>query len=173
MQINSKLTLATAAITISLLAGCVKKEEQPAETAKLENPSKAHQPSPAHLLQIEEISKLYPTAKSTESGLHYIVEKTGAGETPSKGQIVTAHYQGTLLSGEVFDSSLKRNKPFSFPVGRGRVIKGWDEAFLSMKKGEKRKLILPADIAYGLRGSPPVIPANAILVFDVELVDFK
>lgn len=173
MKIRSKLTLRATAALLALLAGCGKNDKKVEDLEERVRYQETQEPSLSLGVQIEEIEKLYPNAQSTASGLHYIVEKEGEGETPQKGQTVTAHYHGTLLSGRVFDSSVDRGSPFKFPVGMGRVIKGWDEAFLAMKKGEKRKLILPAEIAYGMRGSPPVIPANSILVFDVELVDFR
>jgi len=122
--------------------------------------------------QNELIEKKWPNAKTTPSGLRYIVLQEGEGKTPPRGTMVTAHYTGTLLDGRKFDSSVDRGKPFQFPVGNGRVIKGWDEAFLDMKKGEKRILILPPELAYGSRGAGNVIPPNATLVFEVELLDF-
>ncbi len=122
--------------------------------------------------QVKEIKQRWPEAITTPSGLQYIVTQKGTGtETPSAGTTVKAHYTGKLLDGTKFDSSLDRGEPISFPVGQGRVIKGWDEAFLTMTKGEKRVLIIPAALAYGPSGRGP-IPPNATLVFDVELVDF-
>ena len=119
------------------------------------------------------IKEKWPNAKTTSSGLMYVITKEGEGPTPQKGQKVKAHYTGTLLSGKKFDSSRDRGKPFEFPVGMRRVIRGWDEAFLSMKKGEQRTLIIPYSLAYGERGRPPTIPPKATLVFDVELIDFE
>lgn len=119
------------------------------------------------------VNKKWPNAKTTDSGLKYVVTAEGSGPTPTKGQTVVAHYTGKLLDGTKFDSSHDRGKPFEFAVGMGKVIKGWDEAFLSMKKGEKRTLIIPYDLAYGERGFPPKIPPKATLVFDVELIDIK
>lgn len=122
--------------------------------------------------QVKEIKQRWPEAITTPSGLQYIVTQKGNGtETPSAGTTVKAHYTGKLLDGTKFDSSLDRGEPISFPVGQGRVIKGWDEAFLTMTKGEKRVLIIPAALGYGPSGRGP-IPPNATLVFDVELVDF-
>jgi peptidylprolyl isomerase len=119
-----------------------------------------------------QIEALYPGAVTTPSGLKYVVVEEGTGEaTPAKGTTVTAHYTGKLLDGQKFDSSYDRKDPIQFPVGSGRVIKGWDEAFMTMKKGEKRTLIIPPDLGYGASGRGP-IPPNAVMVFDVELVDF-
>ena len=119
------------------------------------------------------ISEKYPNAETTESGLKYVVTEAGTGtEKPAKGQSVTAHYTGYLLDGSKFDSSVDRNQPFVFAVGAGMVIKGWDEAFSDMVKGEKRTLIIPPELGYGANGYPPVIPASATLIFDVELLDF-
>ena len=122
--------------------------------------------------ELKMIDERWPGAVTTPSGLKYVVVAEGAGDaTPSPGAMVKAHYTGKLLDGSKFDSSYDRGTPIDFPVGQGRVIKGWDEAFLGMKKGEKRVLIIPPDLGYGPSGRGP-IPPNAYMVFDVELVDF-
>lgn len=123
--------------------------------------------------EIKLIEEKWPARETTGSGLMYVVIEEGEGEKPKKGSIVKAHYTGTFLDGKKFDSSLDRGKPLEFPVGVGKVIRGWDEALLDMKKGEKRILIVPSHLAYGKRGSGGVIPPDATLVFQVELVDFK
>jgi len=163
-------------IAAIFLNACAKQDEQ--VSAKLDELEKrlefleAKDPDIQGDFQIQDIKNRFPTASGTESGLHYIVVQSGEGDTPNAGANVTAHYEGTLLDGTVFDSSYKRGEPFQFPVGYGRVIKGWDEAFLSMKKGEKRKLIIPSKLAYGERAAG-AIPPNSILIFDVELIDFE
>ncbi|MGL1931335.1 MAG: FKBP-type peptidyl-prolyl cis-trans isomerase [Desulfotalea sp.] len=118
------------------------------------------------------IEKEWPNAITTPSGLKYVVVEEGEGESPALGDTVTVHYTGKLLNGHKFDSSYDRGQPIDFPVGRGQVIQGWDEALLGMKKGEKRVLIIPSDLGYGPSGRGP-IPPNATMVFDVELVDFQ
>lgn len=123
--------------------------------------------------QLAEINKKYPNSIATKSGLRYIVKrKPDSAEKPKRGTQVTAHYTGYLLNGKKFDSSIDRGQPFQFAVGAGRVIRGWDEAFLDMGKGEKRTLIIPPELAYGSRGAGGVIPPNATLIFEVELLDF-
>lgn len=97
--------------------------------------------------------------------------KTGKGPEAKKGDTVRVHYTGRLLDGTKFDSSLDRDEPFEFTIGEGGVIRGWDEGVPGMKKGGKRKLVIPADMAYGKRGSPPKIPPNAPLEFEIELVE--
>jgi peptidylprolyl isomerase len=110
-------------------------------------------------------------ATTTASGLKYIDEVVGTGASPKAGQQVTVHYTGTLTDGSKFDSSRDRNQPFTFVIGRGQVIKGWDEGVLTMKIGGKRHLIIPADLGYGARGAGGgLIPPNATLIFDVELL---
>ncbi len=115
-------------------------------------------------------SVLGAKAMTTESGLKYEDLVVGTGESPKPGQNVTVHYTGTLDDGRKFDSSLDRNQPFTFQIGVGQVIKGWDEGVMSMKVGGKRKLVIPPQLGYGARGAGGVIPPNATLVFEVELL---
>jgi peptidylprolyl isomerase len=114
----------------------------------------------------------------TESGLEYRDVKEGTGAKPESGQTCSVHYTGWIWEdgkkkGEPFDSSVKRGEPFDFPVGKGRVIKGWDEGVLSMQVGGKRELVIPPGLAYGSRGAGGVIPPNATLIFEVELLKIK
>lgn len=119
------------------------------------------------------IREQWPKAVRTKSGLYYQVEQKGEGNPPAVGTTIKAHYTGRLLLGNrKFDSSHDRGEPIAFPVGTGRVIRGWDEALSQMTKGEKRTLIIPPELAYGEQGAGGVIPPGAWLVFDVELVDF-
>jgi FKBP-type peptidyl-prolyl cis-trans isomerase FkpA len=107
---------------------------------------------------------------TTSSGLQYIDLKVGTGATARAGQNVTVHYTGWLENGKKFDSSVDRGQPFSFPLGAGRVIKGWDEGVQGMMVGGKRKLTIPSSLGYGARGAGSAIPPNATLIFEVELL---
>jgi peptidylprolyl isomerase len=116
-------------------------------------------------------------AMTTPSGLKYIDTQVGTGASPKTGQICVMHYTGWLYEngakGRKFDSSLDRGRPFEFPIGQQRVIAGWDEGVASMKVGGKRTLIIPPELGYGARGAGGVIPPNATLLFEVELLDLK
>ena len=107
---------------------------------------------------------------TTDSGLQYVVIEEGDGAAPKSGDRVYVHYVGTLENGTKFDSSRDRGRPFDFTIGQGQVIKGWDEGVGMMKVGDRRKLIIPPDLGYGARGAGGVIPPNATLIFDVELL---
>ena len=118
--------------------------------------------------------KPHVTRQKAANGLEYEVMKEGTGASPLKGQKVTVHYTGWLEEngqpGKKFDSSVDRGTPFVFTIGIGQVIKGWDEGVLTMKVGEKRRLIIPAALGYGSRGAGAMIPGGATLIFDVELL---
>ena len=110
---------------------------------------------------------------TTPSGLQYTELAEGGGEAAQAGNNVSVHYTGWLTDGTKFDSSVDRNQPFQFPLGAGRVIAGWDEGVCGMKVGGKRKLTIPSDLGYGPTGAGGVIPPNATLVFEVELLEIN
>ncbi|WP_051296165.1 FKBP-type peptidyl-prolyl cis-trans isomerase [Eisenibacter elegans] len=124
-------------------------------------------------LIMEYIEKNKLDAKKQASGLYYVQTKAGAGDKPQIGSEVTVHYTGMLLNGTKFDSSVDRKEPFKFPVGVGAVIPGWDEGISLMPKGEKATFLIPSHLAYGPNGAGGAIPANAVLIFEVEMLDFK
>ena len=120
-----------------------------------------------------EMLKAYPDAVKERSGLMHVLKEKGSGEKPENGSKVKVHYTGKFLDGKIFDSSVERGEPIEFAVGVGQVIKGWDQAIVTMKKGEKRTLLIPYWLAYGKHGYPGAIPPESHLIFDVELIDFK
>ena len=119
-----------------------------------------------------ELDELTEGMDRTDSGLFYEITRKGFGNLPPKGCNVSVHYRGMMPDGTIFDSSYKRNEPISFPLGKGRVIKGWDEGIALLKKGSVAKLVIPSELAYGSIGVDGVIPPDATLIFEVELVDF-
>ncbi|TXE12004.1 peptidylprolyl isomerase [Seonamhaeicola algicola] len=120
-----------------------------------------------------ELDKLAAGFEKTESGLRYQIIQKGNGAKAEKGKTVSVHYKGQLADGTVFDSSYKRNQPIDFPLGVGQVIPGWDEGIQLLKVGDKARLVIPSNLGYGSRGAGGVIPPNATLIFDVELMDIK
>ena len=120
-----------------------------------------------------QLDKLAEGFEKTPSGLRIRVDRPGSGEKIKAGQIATVHYTGMFPDGRVFDSSVRRGQPFDLPVGAGRVIAGWDEALQLMSKGEKATIVLPPHLAYGSAGAGGVIPPNAILKFEIEVLDVK
>ena len=109
----------------------------------------------------------------TDSGLRFKILENGEGPSAEKGKTVAVHYEGSLLNGQVFDSSFQRNQPISFQLGVGQVIPGWDEGIQLLRVGDKARLVIPSELAYGAAGAGGVIPPNATLLFDVELVEVK
>jgi FKBP-type peptidyl-prolyl cis-trans isomerase len=149
MQVLKGLLLVVLPGVLAASMGCA--PDKPSQSNKASE-GKVSTPSPG--LKIEEL-------------------KEGTGGTAKAGDTVEVHYTGWLKDGTKFDSSLDRGKPIEFTLGTGRVIKGWDEGVAGMKEGGKRKLIIPSELAYGPRGRPPVIPPDAELTFEVELVKIK
>ena len=123
--------------------------------------------------QEDALASITEDFEKTASGLFYKIETSGSGDSPTQGQNVSVHYKGSLLDGTVFDSSYKRKEPIGFAIGVGQVIKGWDEGIALLSKGAKATLIIPSHLGYGTNGAGGVIPPNATLKFEVELLDFK
>jgi FKBP-type peptidyl-prolyl cis-trans isomerase len=119
------------------------------------------------------VEKSWPEAKKTNTGIRYIILQPGTGEMPKAGDKVAVLYVGRLLNGTVFDQATEKDKAFTFRVAREQVIQGWDQILPLMKLGEKRLVVIPAELAYGTRGQPPKIGRNAALVFEIELIEIK
>ena len=159
--------------------GCSKLTEPPKEEAIQIEPaaSAAAQPSaaPTATAQPSATATAKPAEAAPPSDEKLVTKDlvVGKGAEAKAGDSVKVHYVGTLTDGKEFDSSKKRNEPFVFELGAGRVIKGWDQGVAGMKVGGKRKLTIPPSLGYGTRGSPPVIPPNSTLLFEVELLEVK
>ena len=123
--------------------------------------------------QLQYIEQNWPDAKDAGEGMRYVIDREGSGPSPEAGDTVAVHYTGHLLNGMPFESTQNRDSPVEFEVGEGQVIEGWDRTLLDMKVGEQRTVIIPPNLAYGSKGARDVIPPNAFLVFDVELVDIR
>ena len=179
-----------AAVVLSLVVGCTggsddrQGESAPrgaAETGSQSEPSaeqhtaRTQEPATGAAMTIPESPT--PVAEdqftTAASGLKYYDLIVGQGQSPQEGQTVTVQYAGWLTDGTRFDTSYDKGKPFSFPLGVGRVIPGWDEGVLGMKEGGKRQLVIPAHLGYGARGAGGVIPPDATLIFEVELLGMK
>jgi FKBP-type peptidyl-prolyl cis-trans isomerase len=122
---------------------------------------------------VEVVEKQWPQAKKTSTGLRYVILKEGLGDFAKPGDLLSVNYRGFLLDGTTFDENKDPINPFTFRLGRAQVIQGWDQGLQLLKAGGKMVLIVPSELAYGTRGRPPVIPHNATLVFEIELIDIK
>lgn len=120
-----------------------------------------------------ESARIESNKKTTQNGMTIETKKEGSGPAITAGEIAVVEYKGSLIDGTVFDASSRHGKPFEFPLGAGKVIKGWDEGVVGMKVGETRVLTIPPELAYGAAGIPHVIPPNATLVFEVTLIGIK
>lgn len=125
------------------------------------------------LEDLEYVEKTWPEAKKTVTGIRYIIQKPGEGDTPKPGDKVNVLYVGKLLNGEIFDQATEADKPFTFRIRRDMVIEGWDQILQLMRRGEKRLVIIPPELAYGTRGQPPKIGRNKTLLFEIELLSFS
>ena len=143
------------------------------ETFRQFTGAKSEREAAAKKEQNELLGKLSVGFDETKSGLRYKVIQKGDGSQPEKGQTVAVHYKGMFSDGSVFDDSYKRGAPIEFPIGQGNVIPGWDEGIMLLNKGDKARFVIPSKLAYGEQGAGGVIPPNATLVFDVELMEVK
>lgn len=143
------------------------------ETFRQFNGAKAEREAAAKKQQEELLGKISQGFEKTDTGLRYKIEEKGNGKKAEKGKTVAVHYKGMLTDGTVFDSSHQRNQPIEFPLGMGNVIAGWDEGIGLLQEGDRARLVIPPHLGYGSRGAGGVIPPDATLVFDVELVKVK
>ena len=152
-----------------LIIGCENEEEKNMSKPSPQRPSAEAAKTP----EVEKTEPAAPSIVTTASGLKYEILEQGSGPGAAPGQTVSVHYTGWLENGTKFDSSLDRGRPFEFRLGGGQVIRGWDEGVAGMKAGEKRKLTIPSNLGYGSRGAGGLIPPNATLIFDVQMVSFR
>jgi FKBP-type peptidyl-prolyl cis-trans isomerase len=165
LSVLLRVTAVTGALALAAPA-CSRSVDEPAPSD--------FKPSPATSGSAAPTSSSAPgTAAPPATKLEIKDDKLGAGREAKTGDTVSVHYTGTLMNGTKFDSSRDRNKPFDFKLGAGNVIKGWDQGVVGMKVGGKRTLVIPSDLAYGDRGSPPTIPPKSTLKFDIELLEVK
>ena len=143
------------------------------EAFRLFNGAKAEREAAAKKAAEQAMAELTAGFDKTDSGLHYKIIQQGSGVKAEAGKTVAVHYKGMLADGRTFDSSYNRGNPIEFPLGVGQVIPGWDEGIQLLKVGDKARLVIPSELGYGARGAGGVIPPNATLVFDVELMDVK
>lgn len=172
---NTLVVLASAQELLTMAEMSARLEKMQAEAAKKELAKSAGQTAKDNAIIQAYLKKNNATARKTAGGTYYIIKKVGTGPTPKKGQTVRVLYRGTVLTtGKEFDSSAKHgNEPIAFPLGVGQVIPGWDQGIAMLNKGTKAVLLIPSPLAYGTRGAGADIPANAVLRFEVELVDFQ
>ncbi len=166
---KTHVALAAAALLVLSAAGCAHTNSSPKSTQTTSTPPAQPAPAPA-TAGIPAVPAGAQAPVTTASGLTYQDFVVGTGAQPSPGKMVTVHYTGWLTNGTKFDSSRDRGQPFGFTIGQGQVIRGWDEGVMSMKVGGQRRLTIPAALGYGANGAGGVIPPNATLVFDVELL---
>lgn len=178
---HRRFALVIAVLLLWLLTGCKSQPTTDAARGPAEAPEVAQAPAEeeqpmTHVDPVEAARTLGTETENpvveTDSGLRYIDVEEGDGSEAKAGDNVSVHYTGWLVSGSQFDSSRDRGQPFTFPLGVGRVIKGWDEGVAGMKVGGVRKLIIPPDLGYGARGAGP-IPPGSTLIFEVELLEVR
>lgn len=175
MEENRMRTLISilAILLLIFAAGCGGDAEETPESKMEEAVQPKTTPPPASQPAAAGITMAIGDTVTTASGLKYVDITVGDGPSPTNGQMCEMHYTGWLTNGTKFDSSRDRGQTFQFPIGKGSVIKGWDEGIASMKVGGQRMLIIPSDLAYGPGGRPPVIPPKSTLIFDVALIGVK
>ena len=166
-------TFASLMIVAALDLGCSRKVDEPDPGARPDPTKSAASVSAGAATTAANAKPPMPGLPAAKGKLEVLDMKVGTGAEAKTGNTVKVHYTGTLTNGTKFDSSHDRNEPFTFTLGAGGVIKGWDEGVVGMKVGGKRKLTIPPDLGYGAMGSPPVIPGNATLLFEIELLEVK